>query len=122
MFKKLAFLALVVVNTSASATLMLNLDGTDYTLLTAVLDTDDNELRVNTGVELFCSGGTPPAPGSVTLTFIQTAPVSFALDTLDLARVANVTEINALSINQNISCNPDPGEDIFFLDGFEAEQ
>ncbi len=121
MFKKLAFLALVMLHTSASATLMLNLDGNDYSLLTAVLDTDDNELRVNTGVELFCSGGTPPAVGSVTLTFIQAAPVSFALDSVDLARVLDVTEINALSINQDISCNPDPGEDIFFLDGFEGE-
>ncbi len=121
MFKKLAFVMLVAIQLPASAALVLNLDGLDYTVLTAVLDTDDNELRVTTGLDLLCTGGTPPAIGNVTLTFEQAVPVSFALDTLDLARVIGVTEINALSINQNISCATDPGEDIFFVDGFETE-
>lgn len=120
MIKKLAFLMLVGASLPASAALMLNLDGTDYSLLTAVLDTDDNELRVNTGLELQCIGGTPPAVGSITLTFEQTVPVSFALSTLDIARIANNTELDAASPNNNIFCSVDPGEDIFFTDGFEG--
>lgn len=120
MFKKLAFLMLMGANLSASAALVLNLDGTDYSLLTAVIDTDDNELRVNTGLDLLCTGGTPPAFGSVTLTFEQPVPVSFALDSLEIARIANDTEINASSQSMDVECNVDPGEDIFFLDGFEG--
>lgn len=120
MFKKLALLMLVGATLPASATLMLNLDGTDYSLLTAVMDTDDNELRVNTGLELQCVGGTPPAPGSITLTFEQVAPVSFALDMLDISRIIDNTEIDASSPNNNIFCSVDPGEDIFFTDGFEG--
>lgn len=122
MFKKLAFLMLMSVNLSASAALVLNLDGTDYSLLTAVLDTDDNELRVDAGVTLLCTGGTPPASGSVTLTFVQPAPVSFALGSLDIARVADTTEINAASQSMDVNCMADPGEDIFFFDGFEAPE
>lgn len=120
MFKKLVFLTLVTINMSASAAIVLNLDGIDYSLLTAVLDTDDNQLRVDSGVQLLCSGGTPPSTDNVTLTFDQTPAFSFALNTLTIDRIAGNTEVTAQSINQDVICNVDPGEDIFFLDGFEG--
>jgi len=121
MFKKLAFLALIVFHTSASATLILNLDGESINLLTAVLDTDDNELRVNTGVALICTGGTPPTSDSITLVFEQINMISFSLESTEIERVLDNTEINATSpfIGDPIVCVPDPGEDIFFVTGFE---
>lgn len=124
MIKTVAVVSLLAFSISGHAVLKLLLDGQSFDLQTAVLDTANGLLTVNSGVNLNCTGFITVDPANV--------PLAIKIDDNNIAEVDNITPgaftierlaadtiitVNTIDI---VSCSNGPGlDEEFFEDGFE---
>ena len=122
MIRKCTFIIALTASLSAHAALQLVLDGQTLTLATAVLDTVNGTLTVDTGQNMSCSNFTPVPADSVPLAVVIDGNGQAEIDNdlvgaFTIARIEADTVINVKTKSGNMSCSSLP--EMFLKDGFE---